>query len=123
MTEAELTGPALRTFFNIAAAWKLSRAEQMRILGQSSISTVTYWKSGKIKKISRDTLERISYVIGVFKAINTILPVTDRADEWMRRPNKAPPFGGMSAIERMAKGNVSDLYVVRQYLDAQLTSP
>ncbi len=29
------------------------------------------------------------------------------------------PFGGASALERMLGGNVGDLYVVRQYLDAQ----
>lgn len=32
----ELTGPALRTFFNIAEAWDLGEAEQMRILGLDS---------------------------------------------------------------------------------------
>jgi hypothetical protein len=28
-------------------------------------------------------------------------------------------FGGGSAIDRMMSGNVADLYVVRQYVDAQ----
>jgi len=40
----------------------------------------------------------------------------------MRTPNKAPIFGGQSALDRMAAGNVSDLYVVRKYLDGQLNS-
>jgi len=37
----------------------------------------------------------------------------------VRQPNSAPPFGGNSALERMLSGQVADLYVVRQYLDAQ----
>jgi len=37
----------------------------------------------------------------------------------VRRPNDAPLFGGKSALERMLSGNVADLYIVRQYLDAQ----
>jgi hypothetical protein len=34
------------------------------------------------------------------------------------KPNTAPLFGGQSALARMLSGNVADLYVVRQYLDA-----
>jgi hypothetical protein len=37
----------------------------------------------------------------------------------VRQPNNAAPFGGRSALERMLSGQVADLYVVRQYLDAQ----
>lgn len=115
----DLGGAALRTFFNLAKAWKLSEDEQMKLLGLGSRSTLHAWKSGRVTKISRDTLERISYLLGIFKAINILLPDPDRADAWMRAPNKAPLFGGRSALDRMTSGNVADLYVVRQYLDAQ----
>jgi hypothetical protein len=37
----------------------------------------------------------------------------------VRRPNSAPLFNGQSALQRMLGGQVADLYVVRQYLDAQ----
>jgi len=115
----DLGGPALRTFFNLAKAWGLSEREQMKLLGLHSRSTFHAWKAGRVSKISRDTLERISYLLGIFKAINILLPDTKRADEWMRRPNKAPLFGRRSALDRMITGNIGDLYVVRQYLDAQ----
>jgi hypothetical protein len=42
-----------------------------------------------------------------------------QADEWVHRPNEAAPFAGRTALDRMLGGHVSDLYVVRQYLDAQ----
>ena len=115
----DLGGPALRGFFNIARQWELSEAEQMAILGLRSRSTLHSWKAGNVSKISRDTLERISYVLGIFKSINILLPVRERANAWMRKPNKAPIFNGQTALERMTSGNVSDLYVVRQFLDAQ----
>lgn len=115
----DLGGPALRTFFNLAKAWELSEREQMKLLGLNSRSTFHAWKAGRVSKVSRDTLERISYLLGIFKAINILLPDTKRADEWMRLPNKAPLFGGRSALDRMITGNIGDLYVVRQYLDAQ----
>jgi hypothetical protein len=116
---ADLGGPALRTFFNLAKAWELSEQEQMKLLGLNSRSTLHAWKSGRVSKVSRDTLERISYLLGIFKAINILLPDRRRADEWMRRPNGAPLFGGRSALDRMTTGNIGDLYVVRQYLDAE----
>lgn len=61
----ELTGPALRTFFRIAAAWELKEAGQMRILGLDSRSTFQSWKRGEVAAISRDALERVSNVLGV----------------------------------------------------------
>jgi hypothetical protein len=115
----DLGGPALRTFFNLAKAWALGEQEQMKLLGLNSRSTLHAWKSGRVTKVSRDTLERISYVLGIFKAINILLPDPARADEWLRLPNTAPLFGGRSALDRMTSGNVGDLFLVRQYLDAQ----
>jgi hypothetical protein len=116
---SDLGGPALRGFFGIAKEWELSEAEQMAILGLKSRSTLHSWKAGNVSKISRDTIERISYVLGIFKSINILLPIRERANTWMRKPNKAPLFNGQTALQRMTSGNVSDLYVVRQFLDAQ----
>lgn len=113
----DLTGPALRTFFRIAEAWGLKEKEQMSLLGLDSRATLQSWKRGDVAAISKDALERISYVLGIYKGLQILLPKT--ADEWVRKPNTAPVFGGRTALERMASGNVADLYVVRQYVDAQ----
>ena len=113
----DLTGPALRTFFRIADAWGLKEAEQMRLLGLDNRSTFQSWKRGAVAAIPRDALERISYVLGIYKALQILLPAT--ADAWVRKPNGAAIFGGRPALDRMASGNVADLFVVRQYLDAQ----
>ena len=48
-----------------------------------------------------------------------LLPDPHAADQWVRKPNDAPQFGGRSALERMLSGQVADLYVVREYLDAE----
>lgn len=119
LSERDLAGPALRGFFGIADAWELSEKEQIAILGLTSRSTLKSWKSGRVTRISHDTLERISCVFGIFKAINILLPNAERADEWIRRDNTAPLFGGGSALERMTSGNIADLYLVRRYLDAE----
>jgi len=109
----------LRTFFNVADAWKLAPREAMTLLGLNSRSTFHVWKAGKSGALPRDTLERISYVLGIYKALQMLLPSDEAADAWIRKPNTAPVFGGRSALDRLLSGNVADLYEVRRYLDAQ----
>jgi hypothetical protein len=114
-----LGGPALRTFFRIAERWGLSNDEQMTLLGHPARSTFFKWKKDAEAALPRDTLERISYVLGIWKALQILLPDEKAADDWVRRSNDAPLFGGRSALARMLSGHVADLYVVRQYLDAE----
>ncbi len=114
-----LSAPALRTFFRIAKLWSLSVDEQMILLGLTARSTFFKWKKDPNTVLPKDTLERVSYILGIYKALQILLPDERAADEWVRRPNAALPFGGRSALERMLSGQVADLFVVRQYLDAQ----
>ena len=109
----------LRTFIAIADAWRLTAAERMVLLGVRSRSTFHLWREGKSGPLSADTLERLSYLFGIYKALQILLPAPEAADEWVRKPNAAPLFNGQSALERMLSGHVADLYEVRRYLDAQ----
>ena len=111
-------GPALRTFFRIAEAWGLGPEEQRVILGIPSTSTFYKWRKEPPARLSPDMLERLSYVFGIYKALGILLK-EPLADEWVRRPNTNPLFGGRAPIHRMLSGHVADLYVVRQYLDAE----
>jgi Protein of unknown function (DUF2384) len=119
LNRKELSGPAMRTFLRIAKLWNLSVDQQMTLLGLTSRSTYFKWKKGEDTTLPKDTLERISYMLGIYKALQLLLPDEHAADAWIHKPNTAPPFAGQSALDRMLSGNVSDLYVVRQYLDAQ----
>ena len=57
-------------------------------------------------------------MLGIYKALQILLPDEKAADEWVKRPNDASMFAGHSALDRMLSGQVADLFVVRQYLDA-----
>ena len=114
-----LSAPALRTFFRIAELWGLSIDQQMVLLGVSARSTFFNWRKGGGPALPKDTLERLSYILGIYRALQILLPDAAAADGWVKRPNAAHPFGGASALDRMLSGQVADLYVVRQYLDAQ----
>jgi len=117
--QRDVAGPALRAFFSIAAAWKLTTAQQRNLLGNPPSSTFFKWKREQAGSVPRDVLERISYVLGIYKALQILIPDEARADAWISSPNTAPLFGGHSALDRLLGGNVGDLFVVRQYLDAQ----
>jgi hypothetical protein len=114
-----LGGPALRAFFQLVEQWKLRITDQRRLLGDPPESTFYKWKRQQDGMPGRDTIERISYLLGIWKSLQILFPDPQQADAWLHRPNQAPLFGGHSALERMLSGNVADLYVVRQYLDAQ----
>lgn len=119
---AKTAGAALRTFFNIAEAWELNTDQAMTLLGfdERTRSTFFKWKrEPESARLTRDKLERLSYIFGIYKGLQILLPRPESADTWLHRPNDAPPFGGRPALERMLSGHVADLYVVRQYLDAQ----
>jgi hypothetical protein len=116
---SHLGGAGLRAFANIAEAWGLSIAEQLALLGIASRSTFFKWRRERNPKLPRDTLERLSYLLGIYKSLQILLPDPAAADGWVRKPNNAALFGGRSALQRMLSGQVGDLYVVREYLDAE----
>ncbi len=86
--------PGLRAFANIAEAWGLTIDEQLQLLGIASRSTFFKWRRERSPRLPRDTLERLSYLLGIYKSLQILLPDTKAADEWVRRPNTAALFGG-----------------------------
>jgi hypothetical protein len=108
----------LRAFFNIADRWGLSNDEAMVLLGRPSRTTFYSWKKGDVGQVahSLDLASRVSYILGIFKSLETFYQRADLADSWVRKPNDA--FGGQSALERMLAGQIADLAAVRDYLDS-----
>ncbi len=66
--------------------------------------------------LGADTLERISHVLGIFKALHVLMPDDARADAWIDRPSRR--LGGETARARIVSGRFSDLVDLRRYLDA-----
>lgn len=66
---------ALQAFFNLSKHWKLSGAEERILLGSPPESTFYKWKAEKTSsRMSRDSLERISYLLGIYKNLHILLP-------------------------------------------------
>ncbi|HET6605793.1 MAG TPA: MbcA/ParS/Xre antitoxin family protein [Rhodopila sp.] len=107
---------ALRGFFLIADAWGVSPGEARIILGAPAERTYYAWRAGQGVRVPADTLRRIGYVAGIYKALQIIYTDPTLADGWVKRPNRA--FGGQTPLQRMGAGDVTDLAAVRDYLDA-----
>jgi serine/threonine-protein kinase HipA len=108
----------LSTFFNIAQRWELAPEEQALLLGVSQ-TTCDRWRNGQVSGLlTGETLERLSYILNIYAALQILLPYQRRADAWLRQPNTASPFDGEPAISRMLGGSVLDLKSVADYLDA-----
>ncbi len=118
ISPARMAAAGLRAFVRIAEAWGLNVDEQLALLGQPPRSTFFAWRKHPEKAtLPRDTLERLSNILGIYKSLQILLPDAVAADAWVRQPNSAPAFGGRSALARMLAGNVADLNHVRRYLD------
>lgn len=115
--DARIARVAMQAFLSLAAAWQLDTETQRSLLGSPSRRTLFRWRAGETAALPRDTLERISVLTGIYKALHILLPVAERADAWIQRPNA--DFGGRSALDVMRQGSVDDLYTVRRYLDAR----
>lgn len=108
--------PALAGFFRILELWGAGNPEARAILGAPPERTFFAWKAGRAKRVPDDTLRRIGYVAGIYKALQILYSDPAQADGWLKRPNAA--FGGQTPLARMCAGDVTDLAAVRAYLDA-----
>ena len=109
--------PAL---FNIFEQWGLNGKQQMVLLGLSNEKTLYNWKNRPEKaKLSKDTLERCSYLLGIYKSLQILLPDPKQADAWLTTPNDHPLFNATAPLARMLAGQVIDLAEVRHFLDAE----
>jgi hypothetical protein len=115
---ARLSRPGLRTFFGIARAWGLTVDEQRALLGGPSSSSYHNWKNGSIGTLSFDQLERISLVLGIYKALRLLFADDATGMRWLRAANQDLPFRGRAPLDRLLRGSIDDLYAVRRYLDA-----
>ena len=106
---------ALRGFFHIADAWGATAEEARSLLGAPAERTYYAWRAGNAVRVPADTLRRIGYVAGIYKALQILYSDPHLADGWIKRPNQA--FGGQTPLGRMCAGDVTDLAAVRNYLD------
>ncbi len=106
-SDAAQAGAGLRTFARIVDQWKLQSSDAMALLGVDSRST--YYEllkrareSKDLKGLSKDQLDRLSYLIGIYAAVRVLFPHSKESrDAWVSSPNTAALFAGRSPLEIM----------------------
>ena len=113
-----LSPSALKAFFNIVERWSIRDEDARVLLGGLSNGPYYSWRKDPERTLDTDMLTRISYLIGIFKALN-VLYGEKLADEWVRLPNQNPIFAGRTPLAYMMAGGVTSLQTVRRLLDAR----
>ncbi len=114
--DREMAAAGLTAFFSIAEEWGLDSEQQRSLLGRPARSTFFKWKKQLAGNLSRDTLDRLSYLLGIYKALHVQFP-PHSVPEWLRNPNQAALFNGRSPLAFMLEGSLVALADVRRYLD------
>ena len=117
--QKRLSPSARKAFFKIATAWKIRDEEAKSLLGGISNGAFYQLKSGESKTtLEQDRLVRISLLVGIFKALNTLYS-QKLADAWISLPNNNAMFTGESPLAYMVKGGQPAMLRVRQLLDSR----
>jgi hypothetical protein len=118
-TERERLSPAaVRAFFNIMARWGIRDDDAKALLGGMSNGPYYEMKKDPDRVLDTDRLLRISYLIGIFKALN-ILHSKKLADAWITLPNSNRIFAGRTPLAYMIAGGLPAMQTVRRLLDAR----
>jgi len=113
-----LSEGAIRAFFNIVGKWKLRDEAARLLLGGISNGTFYAMKKAPDRILGQDGLMRISYLVGIYKALH-ILYGEELADLWVQLPNKNAIFGGQPPLAYMNRGGLPAFQTVRRLLDAR----
>jgi hypothetical protein len=117
-----LSPSALKAFFNIMERWGVRDEDARILLGGVSNGPYYQWKKAPDRTLDTDTLTRISYLVGIFKALHIVYG-EKLADEWMRLPNTNRIFGGQAPLAFLLSGGLPAFQVVRRLLDARRGGP
>lgn len=113
-----LSRSAIKAFLNVMEKWGVRDEDARALLGGMSNGPFYEMKKNPNRTLDADTLTRLSYLVGIFKALN-ILHSKALADAWIQRPNANRIFGGQTPLAYMIKGGLPAMQVVRRLLDAR----
>ena len=115
-TRERLSQSAVDGFFAIVEKWRLPLERAGELLGGMPRSSVYKLKTAA-GTLRQDELTRISYLIGIYKALHILLP-EELADRWMTLPNDHLLFHGQAPIDYLVHAGIPGFQQVRSLLDA-----
>jgi len=123
--DANHSTAGLRWLFERRERWELTMDQLGELLGGVRRRTLADWRKrvtgGEKVDVSRDTMERISLLLGIHKALVLITPSGHEAMafDWFRKPIDLMGLQGQSIRDYLLEqGSMDALYYVRRNLDA-----
>ncbi len=115
-TRERLSQSALDGFFAIIDKWDVPIERAGELLGGIPRSSVYKLKTAA-GTLRQDELTRISYIVGIYKALHILLP-DELADQWVMQPNDNFLFSGQSPLDYLVRAGIPGLQQVRSLVDA-----
>src|SRR5215472_4111217 len=112
-----LSQSAVDGFFVIVDKWRIPMDRASELLGGMPRSTVYKLKTAS-GTLRQDELTRISYIVGIYKALHILLP-DELANRWVTQPNDNPLFRGQTPVDFMVRAGIPGLQQVRSLVDAE----
>jgi hypothetical protein len=106
---------------NLFDRWNLTGEEQLELLGLSAKSRSllsAYRKGGKNIPSNRDTIERVTWLLSIHKALRLLYPRNPEIRyTWVKRRNMA--LNNLTPLEIMRQGGILGLTIISRHLDYQ----
>lgn len=118
--DLQIAQVALKGFRRITHEWECIEAERRALLGSVIPETLENEAGLPEVPLSGEVLERISLLLGIYKALQELYPNHERANRRIRLATSEPPFDGVSAMAFMTRGDIEHLAQTRRYFDAKL---
>jgi hypothetical protein len=113
-----LSDGAIAAFLNIMKQWQVKDELARQLLGGISNGAFYDLKKTRSRALEEDRLRRVSYLVGIFKALN-VLYDQELADRWIQMPNTNRLFGGSTPLSYLAGGGLPAFITLRRLLDAR----
>jgi Protein of unknown function (DUF2384) len=105
-----------RTIGAIFGRWGVTDVDAAVLLGGISPKTYRRWRDGEYGRVNRDLADRMSYLLGIHKALRIIFAEPAQGYRWMNQPNAR--FAGETPLQLLRRGGMEDLRRLRRYLDS-----
>jgi len=113
-SDKEKAQAGLTAFFSIAKEWRLTEEQEKTLLGSPDDAKFNEWKKSKQGALSGDSLIRLSYIIGIYKSLQTLFS-NELAIQWIHNENTL--IDNKPPLEYMLSGQIHALSDIRHYLD------
>lgn len=117
---AKDTAAGLRAYLRMMKAWAVDDRRAMAIMDAPESAYYRWSENPEQAQLTEDQIKRMSYVFGIYKRLQVLLPDPVIADSWVSNPNGAKLFGGRPPLDLMSSGRIEDLRRIRDYLEAEM---